>query len=149
MILYTVSSTAAIFSNSSLMLIICRSVQGISAAMILINVIALLTAIFPTAERGQALGVNTAAVYIGASVGPFLGGILTGNFGWRSIFFVNIPAGLLIILLILWKVKGEWRECLGQKVDFVGSIIYGLSLVALMYGFSLLPGISGAVSIII
>jgi MFS family permease len=48
-------------------------------------------------------------------------------------------------LLILWKIKGEWAEAKGEKFDFIGSMIYGIALIALMYGFSLLPEISGAV----
>jgi EmrB/QacA subfamily drug resistance transporter len=148
-IIYTLSSTVASFSNSSVMLIICRSIQGMSAAPILVNCPALITAVFSAVERGRALGINVTAVYLGFTAGPFLGGILTGYFGWRSIFFMNIPISLLVILLLLWKVKGEWCECKGEKVDYVGWIIYGLALMFFMYGFSLLPKFNGAILILI
>jgi MFS family permease len=82
-------------------------------------------------------------VYTGYSAGPFLGGILTEHLGWRSMFLINIPVGLLVILIILVKVKGEWSHSKGEKFDTKGSIIYGIALITLIYGFSLLPDISG------
>jgi EmrB/QacA subfamily drug resistance transporter len=149
MILFTLTSFVAVFSNSSVMLIICRSVQGLAGAMIAVNSIAMVTAIYPLKERGRVLGINIACVYAGSSMGPFLGGILTERLGWRSIFAINIPVGLLVILLLLWKVKGEWSECRGEKFDYTGSIIYGFALIVLMYGFSILPGISGGLLVIL
>jgi EmrB/QacA subfamily drug resistance transporter len=148
-IIYTLSSAVAIFSFSSIMLIVCRSIQGISAAMILVNCIAMITSMFPAEERGRALGFNITGVYLGSTVGPFLGGLLTGYFGWKSIFLVNIPISLAVLLLLLWKVKGEWCECKGQKLDYTGWVIYGLALIILMYGFSLLPAPTGAILILI
>jgi len=56
--------------------------------------IAILTSVFPIGERGKVLGINLAAVYLGLSLGPFLGGYLTQRFCWSSIFFVNVPLGL-------------------------------------------------------
>ena len=148
MILFVLSSSIAIFSNSSTMLIICRSFQGLAGAMVAVNSTAMVTAIFPSNERGRALGINIACVYIGTSLGPFLGGILTEHLGWRSIFAINIPVCMLVILLLIWKVKGEWCESEGEKFDYIGSVVYGIALVALMYGFSLLPGIQGWIFVI-
>jgi MFS family permease len=126
------------------MLIAIRVVQGLGSAMIFGTGVAIVTSVYPPGERGKALGIYITSVYIGLSTGPFLGGIMTQHFGWRSIFFVNVPIGLLAIVLILWKLKGEWAECRGEKFDLTGSLIYGLSVVAVMYGFSLLPDIEGA-----
>ena len=84
-----------------------RVVQGIGGAMIFATAIAILTSVFPPSERGKAIGVNTGAVYTGLSLGPFLGGYLTQNFGWRSVFFINVPLGILALTLALWKLKGE------------------------------------------
>jgi len=106
--------------------------------------IAILTSVFPASERGEVLGINVAAVYSGLSLGPFFGGFLTQQLGWRSIFFLNVPLSLIIIAFTLWKLKGEWAGAKGEKFDFVGSIIYAVSLPAMMYGFTLLPAISGA-----
>ena len=95
-------------------------------------------------NAGKALGTYITAVYLGLSVGPFLGGIMTQYLGWRSIFFVNVPIGIAAILLILWKLKREWAECRGEKFDLTGSVIYGAAIVAVMYGFSTLPDFKGA-----
>ncbi|MBP1707938.1 MAG: putative transport protein, partial [Chloroflexi bacterium] len=146
-IIFILASAAASFSNTIIMLILCRAAQSIGSAMIIGNSIALVTALYPANRRGRALGINLACVFIGMSLGPFLGGVLTQHLGWRSIFLINIPAGLLAIALILWKVKVEWSESKGEKFDIAGSIIYGLSLVALIYGFTLLPDLPGAVLI--
>jgi MFS family permease len=106
--------------------------------------IAILTSVFPASERGRVLGINVAAVYAGLSAGPFLGGILVERLGWRSIFYANFPIGLLVVLVVLWRLKGEWAEARGERFDLFGGVLYGLSLVALMLGFSELPSTGGA-----
>jgi len=148
-VIYTVSSLLLAMSTSATMLISLRVLEGIGGAMIFGTGIAMLTSVFPPGERGRALGINVAAVYLGLSLGPFIGGILTQHFGWRSIFLVTVPLGLIVIVFILWKLKGEWAEAKGDKFDLSGSIIYGITLVALIYGLSLLPAMSGIWSIII
>ena len=141
--IYTISSLLAATSTSAIMLISLRIPQGIGGAMIFGTGVAILTSAYPMEERGKAIGINAAAVYLGLSLGPFLGGLLTQHFGWRSIFLVNIPLGLTIITLLLWKIKGDWVEAKGEKFDFSGSLIYGFAVVAMMCGFSLLPQILG------
>lgn len=111
--------------------------------MVFSTAVAILISVFPPEDRGRVLGINVAAVYAGLSVGPFVGGLLTQYLGWRSIFWVNVPLGLLVIALVFWKLKGEWAEAKGEKFDIVGSIIYSLMLIAIMYGFTLLPELSG------
>lgn len=142
-LIYTVASLLCGFSTSASMLIAFRVLQGIGGAMIFGTGVAIVTSVFPMGERGRALGINVAAVYIGLSVGPFAGGFLTEHFGWRSIFYANVPLGLLVLALILWKMKGEWATAKGEKFDIPGSIIYGIMLVAIMYGFSRLPEMLG------
>jgi len=68
---------------------------------------AILTSVYPPQERGRALGLQVAAVYTGLSLGPSLGGFLTQQFGWRSIFVFALPLGLLTIVAVLWKLKGR------------------------------------------
>ena len=142
-VVYTVSSLLAGFSTSATLLVSFRVLQGVGSAMIFGIAVAILTSAFPADERGQALGVNVAAVYLGLSLGPFLGGSLTEHLGWRSVFWVNVPLGLIIVGLVLWKLGGEWAEARGEKFDLVGSITYSLSLVAVIYGFSVLPSMLG------
>ncbi|NPA39391.1 MAG: MFS transporter [Thermodesulfobacteria bacterium] len=146
---YTFSSLLCGLSNSAVMLILFRILQGLGSAMIAGTGIAILTSVFPPRERGKVLGINVAAVYLGLTLGPFLGGFLTQHLGWRSIFFINVPLGLIIVLFIFWKLKAEWAEAKGESFDFVGSVFYSISLVAVMYGFSLLPHISGFTLVLI
>jgi MFS family permease len=111
--------------------------------------VAILMSVFPMEERGKVLGVNVAAVYLGLSCGPLLGGVLTHAFGWRSIFLATVPIGFLIILFTLLKIKGEWIEAKGEPFDLTGSILYSTTLAAIIYGFSLLPGASGGLLILL
>ena len=142
-LLFTSSSLLCALSTSATMLISFRVLQGIGGAMIFGTGVAMLTSVFPLGERGRALGINVAAVYLGLSLGPFVGGFLTQHLGWRSIFIVNVPLGLIVIALILWKLKGDWATAKGERFDLPGSLIYSLMLVAIMYGFSLLPAMAG------
>ena len=128
---------------STEMLIAIRVLQGLGGSMIFGTGVAILTTVFPPGERGKALGIYITAVYIGLSIGPFLGGIITQYLGWRYIFFINVPIGGAAVLLILSKLKDEWAECRGDPFDFKGSIIYGAAVVAVMYGFSTLPDLKG------
>lgn len=136
---FTGASLLLAISTSAIQFLAFRVVQGCGSAMIFGTGIAILTSVFPADERGKALGLNVASVYVGLSLGPFLGGLLTQHFGWRSIFLINIPLGLVIIFLIIYKLKGEWAEAVGEKFDYLGSILYSFSVITFTYGLSLLP----------
>jgi EmrB/QacA subfamily drug resistance transporter len=142
-VIFTLASLFSGMANSATMLISCRVLQGIGGAMIAGTAVALLTTVFPANERGKVLGITIAAAYIGLSLGPVLGGLLTQHLGWRSIFFLNVPLGLVVIGFTLLKVRGEWTGAKGERFDFAGSVIYSLGLVALVYGFTLLPAMLG------
>ena len=142
-VIFTLSSVFAGIADSAIMLISCRVFQGFGGAMLAGNSVALLTTVFPANERGKVLGINVAATYIGLSMGPVLGGVLTQRLGWRSIFFLSALLGLVVIGIVLWKLKGEWMGAKGEKFDLAGSVVYVLGLVALVYGFTLLPALLG------
>ncbi len=148
-IIFTVASLLLVVANSAIMLIVLRFVQGIGGAMVFSIGLAILTSVYPVGERGRVVGINVASVYLGLSLGPFLGGLLTQYFGWRSIFLVNIPLGLIVISLIFWKLKGEWVEAKGEQFDIVGSIIYCLMLIVIVYGFTSLPEMLGVWLIVV
>ena len=137
--IYTIASFLSAVSTSGLALILFRGLQGLGGAMIFSTGIAILTSVFPRAERGKVLGISVGAVYLGLSFGPSIGGLLTQQFGWRSVFLVHVPIGLLIVALIVAKLKGEWADARGEVFDWVGSLIYSISLMAVVYGLSLLP----------
>jgi len=137
--LFTLASLLSAVSFSAPMLIACRILQGLGGGMIFSNGMAILTSVFPLSERGKVIGINSAAVYIGLTIGPFLGGFMVQHMSWRSIFLLGVPLGLIIICVIIWKLPGEWAGAKGEKFDAVGSLIYALAIVAVMYGLSLLP----------
>jgi EmrB/QacA subfamily drug resistance transporter len=148
-IIFSLASLLCALASSALTLVVFRALQGVGGSMIFGTGIAILTSVFPIGERGRVLGINVATVYAGLSIGPFLGGLLTQHLGWRSIFLVNIPLGLTILLLVFWKLKGEWAEAKGERFDVYGSVIYSTALIAAMYGFSLLPRATGAVLVLL
>jgi EmrB/QacA subfamily drug resistance transporter len=141
--IFTLAAFLIGLSTSSTMLIAVRVVQGFGSAMIFGTGVAILTSVFPPGERGRVLGINVAAVYIGLSLGPSIGGVLTEQLGWRSIFFVTVFVGLIALGFVIWQLRGEWAEAKGERFDLVGSVIYALALVALMVGVSQLPGVTG------
>jgi EmrB/QacA subfamily drug resistance transporter len=144
-----IASLLLVFSFNETELIILRIIQGIGAAMIFGTSVAILTSVYPPGERGKALGITVAGVYLGLSVGPVIGGFLTQYFSWRSIFLSYIPLEFIIIFLTFWKLEGEWADAKGEQLDMIGSAIYGFSLVALMYGFSLITETQGTWFILI
>jgi EmrB/QacA subfamily drug resistance transporter len=143
-IIYTTASLLIAFSGSVAALLFLRVVQGFGSAMIFGTGIAIVTSVYPPSERGRVLGINVSAVYVGLSLGPFLGGFLTQQFGWRSIFLANVPAGALALYVIARRLKGEWAEARGERFDLGGAIIYAMSLVVVMVGLTLLPHWYGA-----
>jgi len=149
LVVYTLSSFFCAVAGSSYSLISFRLLQGVGGAMIFGPSIAILTSAFPVGERGRALGINVASVYMGLSAGPFLGGFLTEHFGWRSIFLINVPLGVTILILMLWKIKAEWAEARHEHFDFRGAFLYMAALLALMYGFSSLTRTLGACLVVI
>lgn len=145
--LFSLSTFLIIFSWNTVSLISFRILQGIAGAMIFGTSMAILTSVFEPGERGKAMGINTTAVYAGLSSGPVIGGLLTQHFGWRSIFLFLVPVGLTSLYLIFTRIKTEWSESKGEKFDWAGSFIYGISLASFMLGFSRLPSAGGFVMI--
>jgi EmrB/QacA subfamily drug resistance transporter len=148
MSIFAVSSLLCAAVSSAALLIAFRALQGMGSAMVFGTAVAILASVFSDKERGRVLGVNVSSVYLGLSLGPFLGGVLTQQLGWRSLFLINGIMGLLVVALIIRKLKGEWAEAKGESLDIPGSLTYGLSLAALMYGLSLLPVTHGLWGII-
>lgn len=142
---YTLGAGLAVFANSAAMLIGLRFLQGLGAAMFVTTGMAIITSIFPPNRRGRALGVYVAAVYIGLSVGPFAGGFLTHYLGWRSIFLIMLPLGLLVLFLTLYCLKGEWLGEPGQQLDIAGCLLYASAIIAMVYGATRLPSLLGSV----
>ena len=144
-ILFTAASLLSAISPSALSLILFRVFQGIAGGMIFVTGLAIITSVYPPHERGKAIGINIATIYIALSLGPVLGGIMTQYLGWRSLFFAMIPLGITILAITWWKLDSEWAASRGERFDLRGALLYGIVLVMVMYGFSRLPGLKGMV----
>jgi EmrB/QacA subfamily drug resistance transporter len=138
-ILFTAGSLFAALSWAGYAIIIARVVQGLGGSMVFATSIAIVTAVFPSGERGRAIGIITATIYAGLSIGPFLGGILTQQLGWPSIFLLNVPIGIGVLVFTLATIPGEWVEGGEHRFDLAGAVLYSLMLVGALYGLTLLP----------
>ncbi|MEN6616991.1 MAG: MFS transporter [Syntrophorhabdus sp.] len=143
MILSNISAIFAGFATSGATLIVWRAVQGLGSSMIFGTGITIVASVYPARQRGRALGIVLTSVYVGLSAGPFIGGVLTNHLGWRSLFFTNFIIGTIVILVTLWKIKEEWAEARGEKLDLAGSLVYVVSFSATMYGLTILPSREG------
>lgn len=141
--IFSLGTFAAIFANSYLTLITARLIQGLGGALFVSTGMAILTSIFPPNKRGRVIGIYVAAVYIGLSVGPFAGGLLAQNFGWRAIFIVVVPMGIASLFLTLHRLEGEWFGEQGQKFDVFGAVLYAIAILSVVYGATQIPSFFG------
>jgi EmrB/QacA subfamily drug resistance transporter len=132
-VLFAGASLLCALSPSALFLILARGAEGIGGAMMYATALALLAQEFHGRERGTAFGIWGAAIGASAAVGPLLGGALTDAFGWASIFYINVPVGLIVVLLALDRLK-ESRDPEGKRVDWVGTVTFTASLFLLVLG---------------
>ena len=137
--IYTVASTATACVYSAAWLLTCRVAQGVGSGLFITTGMAIVTSIFPPHKRGRAIGIYVAAVYVGLSVGPFVGGAMAQQFGWRSIFWLMLPLGAGSLAVTFAYLRGEWAGTAGQRLDIAGSLIYAIAILALVYGASKLP----------
>jgi EmrB/QacA subfamily drug resistance transporter len=130
LVLFTLGSALAGLAPSIGALIASRAVQGVGAALLMAISPALLTGAFPPSERGRALGMNSLTVALGVSLGPPLGGIITERLSWRWIFFINLPLGVLgIVLAALLLPAPTGRQPL--RFDLAGAALLAVSLASL------------------
>jgi len=149
-IIFTIATFLAAFSPTVEFLIFARVLQGVGSAAIFVTGLAIITHVFPPQEVGKAIGLSVSAVFIGLVMGPVLGGLLTQYIGWRSIFYLIAPLGLLATILVFIKLKGqEWAECRGEKMDIIGSVLYAISLLLILAGFSVITSSFGLIMLII
>lgn len=122
------------WSTSSLILF--RGFQAIGGAMLASNSPAIVTNSFPPDQRGKAFGLVSTMTYLGLSVGPSLGGWLTQTFGWRTVFYINVPVGVLAMVLSIFNIPKESQIEKKQPFDLSGAILFMIGLVALMLGLN-------------
>jgi EmrB/QacA subfamily drug resistance transporter len=148
-ILFALASMVGAFANKIEWLLLFRIFQGVALSMIFSCSMAIITSIYKSGQRGTVLGIVAAFVYLGLTCGPLIGGWLTQYFGWRAVFLFPIPLSLLSIVLLLWKLRGEWRGPPGQRLDWMGSILFGVGIAAVFLGISNLPSLEATVTLAI
>lgn len=117
-------------------MIVMRFLQGMGGSMVMATTFAIVVSVFPPEERGKALGIAVASVYAGISCGPFFGGALVTAFGWRSIFYLAVPLGIITFAVSCAKLRGEWAESRGEPFDWRGSLVYAAAIMMLITGAS-------------
>ena len=127
-------------SQAFWMLLVAKVVQGLVSAGIQANAMAIVTEAFPKRERGRAIGLYTTTVGVGATAGPFLGGVLVNELGWRWLFYASVPLGLLAIAAAVWALRGwpthaEPGEERG-RFDWIGAAASSGTLVSLLLALS-------------
>ena len=138
-IIVSVSSFLCAWAVSTEMLLAFRVIQGIGSAMMFGTNMAIVTSAFPPEQRGKAIGINVTAVYLGLSLAPVLGGLMTHHLGWQSIFLFIGPLVFLVALTGIVLLRMKPSETARERFDYRGSLIYLFSMTALMYGLSKLP----------
>ncbi|MGH2447697.1 MAG: MFS transporter [Chloroflexota bacterium] len=134
LLLFTAASLVSGLAQSSSMLIVARAVQGLGGAIISPAALSILTVTFPEGrERNRALGVWGAVAGGGIALGVILGGMLAQGPGWRWVFFVNVPIGILTALLTP-RLLGESRDERSHSFDLLGALSATAGLVLLVYG---------------
>jgi EmrB/QacA subfamily drug resistance transporter len=137
-VIVLIASVMSAFADSFSLLLFWRLVTGVGAASIASASISMIAQVYPRSQRGLPLAINTMFIYIGASLGPSLGGFLTEAFGWESIFLAIIPFSVAALVPLL-LFKGEFCTSKGEPFDIKGTILYGVGIVAMMYGVITLP----------
>jgi len=135
LIIFTVGSAMCGAAPNLSILIAARLFQGIGGGLLMAVSPALLTSAFPAHERGRALGLNTVTVSLGISVGPTLGGFITQSFSWRWIFYVNVPIGI-IGLILTWRILTERPHRNPGRFDPLGALLLAIGLASLTAGLS-------------
>lgn len=115
-----------------------RVLQGLGASMIYAIGPAIISDTFSPKERGQALGLMGSVVAAGSSAGPVIGGLLLGKFGWSSIFFVNVPIGLIAIWRA-WTILPDSPKVTNQRFDLVGAGLFLIGVTTLLTGLDFGP----------
>lgn len=140
-----ITSVCASLVTNGIFLIVARFFQGMSAAMLYATQIAIISSVFPPKQRGRAIGLMVSVIYLGLSCGPLLGGFLVDLYGWRASFIFHIPLAVIVLLIGLLQVPGDWLADGRGSFDVKGAVVYGLSIIFLCTGVSNLPESRGFV----
>jgi EmrB/QacA subfamily drug resistance transporter len=130
LIVFVLASTLCGLSPGIYWLIAFRFLQAIGSAMIVALGVAIIAETWPKAEHGKAIGISAGLISLGAAAGPALGGFILHALNWRWIFFVNIPVGLLSLVLVRIYVPDLQPKNRNEKFDSIGAALLGITMLA-------------------
>ena len=148
-VLYLLASVGACLSFSTETFLVFRILQGAGVAFLNVSAMAMVVQAVKPQNRGKALGFTVTGVYLATSLSPVICGFLVQNLGWRSMFYFVIPFLVLCIILMVLKIPGEWKTYEKDIIDKTGSILYGIGILAFIYGFTTLTTTNGLLITII
>ncbi len=132
LVVFSLASLLCGLSTTPLMLNLARAVQGVGGAIMFATSLALIAGAFVGRDRGTAFGVYGAVIGGAVAIGPLIGGAITSGIGWRWIFFVNVPIGVVAVLITLAKIA-ESKDPRVRRIDWVGFVTFSASLFALVF----------------
>jgi EmrB/QacA subfamily drug resistance transporter len=130
--LFALASMACALSGSTETLIAARSAQGAGAALVMPLAMAILSGAFASEERARALGIFSGVTGFALIIGPAIGGFITENFGWRWIFWINLPIGVLAITLVLARLRESFGPA--AALDSPGLVLVAAAALTLVWG---------------
>ena len=133
---FTFASLLCAFSQSGVQLLIFRMLQAVGGSLMVANSTAIVADAFPRKELGKALGINSMVISVAAVAGPILGGFLIG-IGWRSIFYINIPIGIIGTLWAFYQLKETEITSEKQKFDVFGTVTFSTGILALLMALTI------------
>ena len=128
---FSIASLVCGLSTTSLMLNLARAAQGVGGAIMFATSLALIAAAFTGKERGTAFGIYGAVLGGAVAVGPLVGGAITSGIGWRWIFFINVPVGVVAVIITLTKIR-ESKDPNERRIDWIGFVSFSVSLFLLI-----------------
>ena len=154
LVVFTVTSVLLGFSDSALTLIVLRAVQGVAAALVITNVSPILIDAFPAASMSQALGLNMTVISAAQVAAPTVGGFVGDGLGWRWIFWVNVPLGVVAAVWARRTLRESYVAREREPVDVVGAVLVLGALAGLLialseggaWGWSSAPVVAGTVA---
>ncbi len=132
LVVFSLASLLCGLSTTPLMLNLARAVQGVGGAIMFATSLALIAGAFVGRDRGTAFGVYGAVIGGAVAIGPLIGGAITSGIGWRWIFFVNVPIGVVAVLITMTKIA-ESKDPRVRRIDWVGFVTFSASLFALVF----------------
>ena len=131
--IFTCASAACALSSTAGTLVAARAIQGAGAALMNPLSLSILVATFPPKRLPAAIGIWAGISGLGLAIGPLLGGVLVENANWSAVFWINVPIGLIAVVVTLWAVRESW-DVSGRSLDLPGASLVTASLFCVVWG---------------